>query len=302
MTSLGDKIANSNVSVFKSTSNTNIYWYGSDEVNFFLYEIKTLPHIQYSYMNDYTIYGSGTAQKKYCPSFVSTDFWAFNQSYCGSGYTFQFALSPTITNTKDCYLMSQNYTAQSIITRYVNHGLFGNCNSINGVAFSEVIIKYWDWADASYKFDTNLLTILMNMNSGFEATNVLIKEIIITIDDYYNALDTSYTDLQNLQSKIQLYYSTMNCTMINSLTSQLYVGFCGQVLEYLFNLAIFCAALGTCNLFFSIGIVLFIFRHRTDLEIEQERILRSIGRRISIDSSKENESTQRAEDTIINKY
>ena len=51
----------------------------------------------------------------------------------------------------------------------------------------------------------------------------------------------------------------------------------------------------------SLGIIFFLFRFRTDLEIEQERMMRTIGRPFNHES-KDEELTQRAEDTtVVNK-
>lgn len=285
----------SDVSVFLSTSDASVYWYGDLEVNFYLYEVTGLPHTQTNYLNFYTIYDTNTAQKAYCPTLVSKDYWAISSDYCADGYTYQFALSPTVTSTLDCYVMSQNYTSDAIQSRYVGRQLFDNCEPIGTKAFSAVIIEYWNWANAAYQFQLKFLTILSDMYSDFSTAKSEITSKISKINTYYTALYSAYTKLADLQNRIELYYSTMNCSMVNDLTQQEYVGLCGAILENLFMLSVFIGALGTCNMFFSLGIVLFLFRHRTDLEIEQEKIMRSIGQ------EEDFEKTQRNNETGINK-
>ena len=288
--------------MFLSASDSSVYWYGDAEINFFLFEIHSLPHVQSSYMNNYTIFNTSTAQQSYCSSRVSLDYWAVSTEYCGSGYTYQFALSPISSSSLDCYIIMQNYTLAAVETRYVDHQLFDNCGKIGTQAFSSVILQYWQWAQASYLLDQGFDSIILDMNSGFGVTLTSIDEKIAKINTYYDALQQAYSKLVELRSRVDLYQTTMNCSVVNELTSQIYVGFCGAILEYLFDLSLYIGALGVCNLFFSLSIVLFLFRYRTDLEIEQERMLRKIGRETSADVlEKTGDITQRGEETGINK-
>ena len=279
---------------------TSIYWSEADEINFYLFNLSLFNRHQNSFLNNYTIYESGSAQEYYCNTIISKNFWAYNQTYCKSGYTYQFALNPTINSNQTCYLIS-GFTIDKIKGQYEGLSLFDNCGTINGTAFDDYIIKYWTWAYNSYNFESSLKTILSSVSSQFSYMNNNVSAKISKVSQYYSALSSAYTEIQNLYTVIELYYSIMNCSMVYDLTKQLYVGFCGEILEFLFYLSIFSGILGFFNMCLSLGIIFFLFRFRTDLEIEQERMMRTIGRPFNHES-KDEELTQRAEDTtVVNK-
>jgi hypothetical protein len=296
---VNSKILSTNTSSFVSTGEDKLPWGGYDEVNFFLENGTSLPYVQSSYLNNYTIYEPYTAQYIYCGNLISKDYWAYNQSFCENGYTYGYVLSSTSSSIQYCYVIAQNFTLDNIRGRYQDHQLFENCQKINGQKYYQAIINYWTWAQNSYNFDENLQGILKNINTDFENVNEYINFNISKLYKYYLALKTSQSFLVSLQDNLDAYYSVMNCSMVKDLTAQLYLGFCGEFLEYVFYIGIYSGALGISNMFFSLSIVLFIFRYRTDLEIEQEKILRSIGKSISIDY-KEPEVTMRDETIIKN--
>jgi hypothetical protein len=296
----------SDTTVFHSTENDEIHWQGANEVNFYLFpKDEKIPYTQLNYLNNFTISEIDSAQKSCCNKIISKDFWCFSKSYCEDGYSFTYTLSPISTpNVSACYVMMQRYTKDEVEKRYVDLKLFENCNSVplgNGETtyFSSAIINYWDWANNAFELDDYFNTTLSKLRGNFNIIYNNITEKIILLSNYTSVLSSTNTYLQDIKDRLDILYSAMNCTMVKDLTDQLYLGICGQILENLFFLSIYTGALGFCNMLFSLGLVLFIFRFRSDLEIEQEKIMRTIGGNWAL--GKTESVSSRVDDTIINK-
>ena len=225
------------------------------------------------------------------------DYWAFNKTFCETGYKYQYALDATSSSEKKCYIMSQEHTYEGVKERYVDRRLFGNCDKINSTDFETYIMKYWAWANDAYLLNKGFEEILRNISLDFDETSVKIYDLIEKINNYYEAVGLTQDSLEEMQTRISLYYSSMNCSLVKDLTAQFYLGFCGEILDFMFFVSIYVSALAFCNFFLSLSVVLILFRYRTDLEIEQERVVRRIG----MDSCKADDVTERVDETIINK-
>ncbi|OMJ83538.1 hypothetical protein SteCoe_15502 [Stentor coeruleus] len=299
-------LKSSDTSVFHSTKNDNIHWQGASEVNFYLFQKdKKISYTQLNYLNNFTILNTDTAQENYCKTTISKDFWSFSKSYCQNGYSFTYTLSPISTpNVSACYVMMQNYSKQEVEKRYVDLKLFENCDPVplgNGetLNFSLAIMAYWSWANNAFELDDYFNKTLYNLITNFNDNYDKVTEKIVLLSNYTSVLSSTNTYLQDIKDRLDIIYLAMNCTMIYDLTSQLYLGLCGQILENLFFLSIYSGALALCNMLFSLGLVLFIFRFRSDLEIEQEKIMRTIGGNWTL--GKTESVSSRVDDTIINK-
>lgn len=303
---LNSMLNSSTTAVFHSTENDEIHWQGASEVNFYLFpKNKNIPYTQLNYLNNFTISDTSTAQENYCGTIISKDFWGFSKSYCKSPYSFTYTLSPISTpNVSACYVMMQNYTKEEVEKRYVDLKLFENCDPVplgNGETtnFSSAIIKYWSWANNAFELDNYFNTTLSSLKENFNIIYNNITEKITFLSTYTAVLSSTNTYLQDIKDRLDILYSAMNCTMVQELTDQLELGLCGQILENLFFLSIYTGVLALCNMLFSLGLVLFIFRFRSDLEIEQEKIMRTIGGNWTL--GKTESVSSRVDDTIINK-
>lgn len=297
LNSLEILIQSSDVESFISTSNNSIHWNGANDVNFFLFKSENLPYSQNSYLNDFTIYIDQSQQFESCNFLISMDFWAFNKTYCGTGYKYQYALDATSSSEKKCYIMAQEHSYEAVKERYVDRKLFANCGKINSTDFETYIIKYWVWANDAYFLNKQFEEILANISLDFDETSAEIYVLIDRIFKYYKAVYVTQGLLEEIETRILLYYTSMNCSMVSDLTAQFYLGFCGEILDFMFFVSIYVSALAFCNFFLSLSIVLILFRYRTDLEIEQERVVRRIG----MDSCKADDVTERVDETIMNK-
>jgi hypothetical protein len=292
---LTEVMKKSDVSEFLSISDNEVFWRGPEDVNFFLFEGKGQGYDQNSFLNDFTIFVDGSQQAEFCSSVISMDFWAFDRSFCESGYLYQYVLDPTSTSDKRCYIMTQEHSLAKVKERYVDRNLFENCEKVNSSDFDSYIMKYWNWGNNAYFLNKKFEQVLGNMSEDFNETKEENYQLIDKVYLYYVALDDAFGDLLELEIRNQLYFSSMNCSMVRDLTFQFYLGLCGEILDFMFFLSIYVFFLAFCNFFFSLSIVLILFRYRTDLEIEQERVIRKIGE----SEDKSEDKTERADETAI---
>lgn len=295
---LSERISKSTVNSFISTQDPKVHWNGPSEINFFLFEkTSESSYSQNSYLNNFTIYSLHSQQSEKCNQAISKDFWAYSTEYCKSEYKYQSALDLTASTDKKCYVMTQEYSKDSVRERYVDQQLFEKCEEVDGIDFDEEIVQYWIWADNAYDLDKNFSLILTQLNDEFSGVNQQIEELVNKVYKYYTGIEDSEQYLINLNEKLEEYYNAMNCSMVEDLTSQLYLGLCGEIIDYLFFLSLFVGVLGFSLFLFSLSVVLVLFRFRTDLEIEQDTIIRSIGK----EKDNDPEATDRVNETIIMK-
>lgn len=291
---LSETISSSNESIFVSTKDSTLSWDGPSDINFFLFE-QTSKFPQLNYLNNFTIYTQKSAQEEKCSEMISLDFWAYNIEYCESDYKYQSALDLTSSTDKKCYVMVQGYSESQVSQRYVEQKLFDQCQDVNETTFSGSIMEYWNYADNAYELHNKFSTILNEVDEEFSVMDENITNLINNLHEYYASIENSEGYIINIINELEDYYIAMNCSMVKDLTSQLYLGLCGEILDYLFFFSLFAGTLAFSLFLFSLSVVLILFRFRTDLEIEQDNIIRSIG----LEKNADPEATDRIDETII---
>lgn len=292
---LSEAISSSNESVFVSTQDSTITWNGQSDINFFLFGPSSESFTQLGYLNNFTIYSDQSAQEEKCSETISFDFWAYSIEHCESGYKYQSALDLTSSTDKKCYVMVQGYSEIQVRQRYVDQNLFDQCEDVDGTDYSEKIMEYWTFADNAYGMHSEFLQILNEISDDFSGMDENVTSLIKKLHEYYLSIENSQGYVNNINNALDEYYSAMNCSLVKDLTSQLYLGLCGEILDYLFYLSLFAGSLAFSIFLFSLSLVLILFKFRTDLEIEQDNIIRNIG----TFKNQDPEATDRIDETSI---
>lgn len=225
-----------------------------------------------------------------CGSIRLKDYWVFHKEDCPSNYTYAWGVSSSDNTTPFCYAL-MDIQWSDVTQRYQEKGYLANCGDVESTGYDQKIIDLLSRANTSWILQEKLESDISELKIQAGQMNDEIESQGKKMSAYNEAIKAASIKIYDLQDKMEDYFEGMNCTMIQDLTADLYLSFCGEYLQNLFDSSLYIGSLGICQMFLSISAILILFRFRTDLEIEQEKILRTIGR------SKER-NIQQASDTF----
>ncbi|CAG9334389.1 unnamed protein product [Blepharisma stoltei] len=269
-------ISDSSLKSYLSVDNSSDYWHEDDEINFFLFSPSNLYYKQSDFANIYTDATVYQTQINHCGYKVLTDYWVYLKESCPSTYVYSWGVSTTDVTQMYCYAL-HDAQENDIKSRYTKQGFFSSCTNVNTNTYPEMILQLLYRANSSWSLQTSLVSDQYTLKNNTYYMNSNITSFGEKMTNYNNAINAAMADMKNLKTKMENYLSTMNCSDIYSLTQELYTGFCGEFIYNLFDLSLYIGSLGICQMFLSLSAILILFRYRSDLEIEQEKILRTIG-------------------------